>query len=108
MGISAYTRNEISHPSSLSSILAHKRETGHSISFDDFSVLASGRSEFDTLIRESLLIAKNKSLSQCKHKVISSHLIWIFFSSLFSLTLIPVLKPRLFFSLFLISIFVIV
>ena len=64
MGILAYTGNEISHPSSLSSILAHKRETGHPISFDDFSVLASGRSELDTLIRESLLIAKiNPSLN---------------------------------------------
>ena len=67
MGISAYTGKEISHPPSLSCILAHKRETGHPISFDDCSILASGRSELDTLIRESLLIAKNKSLSQCKH-----------------------------------------
>ena len=40
MGISAYTGNEISHPSSLSNILAHKREIGHPISFDDSSVLA--------------------------------------------------------------------
>ena len=63
MGISGYTGSEISHPCSLFSILAHKRETGHPISFDDFSVLASGRSELDTLIRESLLIAKiNPSL----------------------------------------------
>ena len=64
MGISAYTGNEISHPSSLSSILAHKRETGHPISFDYFSVLASGHSELDTLIQESLSIAKiNPSLN---------------------------------------------
>ena len=48
----------LAHPSSLSSILTHKRETGHAISFEDISVLASGRSELDTLIRESLLIAK--------------------------------------------------
>ena len=50
MDILAYTGNEISHPSSLSSILAHKRETGHLISFYDISVLTSGRSELDTLI----------------------------------------------------------
>ena len=56
--------NEISHSTSLSSILAHKRETGHRISFDDFSVLASGHSELDTVIQRSLLIAKiNPSLN---------------------------------------------
>ena len=54
MGISAHAGNETSHSTFLSSILTHKRETGHPISFDDFSVLASGRSELDTFIRESL------------------------------------------------------
>ena len=64
LGIWACTGNEFSHPSFLSSILTHKRETGHPISFDDFSVLASGRSELDSLIQESLLIARiNHSLN---------------------------------------------
>ena len=79
MGISPYTGNEISHPSSLSSILAHKRETGHPISFDDFSVLASGRSELDTLIRESLLIAKINPSLNVNVRSLSSHVVWIFF-----------------------------
>ena len=34
----------------------HKLDTR--LSFDDFSVLASGRSELDTIIRETMLIAK--------------------------------------------------
>ena len=55
MGISPYTGSKISHPSSLSTILAHKREAGHPISFDHFSVLTTVRLELDTLIRESLL-----------------------------------------------------
>ena len=63
MGISAHTGNEISCYTSLSSILTHKRETGQPISFDNFSVVANGRSELDTFIRERLLIAKKKSLS---------------------------------------------
>ena len=64
MGISAHTGNETSYSTSLSNILTHKRETGHPISFDNFSVLANGRSESDTLIRERLLIAKiNPSLN---------------------------------------------
>ena len=87
MGISAYTGNETSHTTSLSRILTHKRETGHSISFNDFSVLDSC-SELDTLIRESLLIAKiNLSLNVN----ISSFPLMLFWYIYFpSLTLIPV------------------
>ena len=46
------------HKGSLPSVVTHERETGHPIFFDAFSVLASGRSQLDTRIRESLLIAK--------------------------------------------------
>ena len=58
IGILAHTSNETSHFTSLPSIVTHERETGHPISFDDFSVLASGRSQLDTLIREHLLMSK--------------------------------------------------
>ena len=58
MSISVNTGNETSHSTSLPSIVTHERETGHPIFFDDFSVLASGRSHLDTRIRESLLNAK--------------------------------------------------
>ena len=63
MGISVHTGNETSHSTSLSSNFTHKREAGQAISFDYFSVVANGRSELDTFIRERLLIAKKKSLS---------------------------------------------
>ena len=58
MDISAHTGSETSHSTSLPSIVTHKRESGHPIFLDDFSVLASGRSQLDTLIRESLLMGK--------------------------------------------------
>ena len=59
VGISAYTGNKISQ-TSLSSVLMHSKHTGHPISYDDFSVLASGTSQFDVLIHESLLTSKLK------------------------------------------------
>ena len=59
MDISAYTGNKIS-PTSLCSELTHSKHTGYPISYDDFSILASGTSQLDVLIRESLLISKLK------------------------------------------------
>ena len=59
MGISAYTGNKISQ-TSLFSVLMHSKNTGHPILYDDFSILASGTSQFRVLIRESLVISKLK------------------------------------------------
>ena len=81
LGISAYTGNEIPHPSSLSSILAHNRETGHPVSFDDFSILASGRSELDTLIRENLLIQKINPSLNVNIRSFPLRLFWFLFFS---------------------------
>ena len=67
MGFSTYTEKELSR-SALLSILAHKRKTGHDVSLDDFSIL-SGSTQFDVLLRESMLISKLrpslKFLSTC-------------------------------------------
>ena len=64
MGISAYTGNEISSPAQLSSILTHNKKTEHPISFEDFAILSTGFSQFEVLLRESLLISKlNPSLN---------------------------------------------
>ena len=60
MGISAYISNKISQ-TGLSSVLNHSKHTGYPISRDGFSVLASSTSQFDVLVRESLLISKLKS-----------------------------------------------
>ena len=57
MGISDYTGKAV-YPSTLSSVLSHLKQTGHNVSFDNFSVLASGASQLDVLIRESLLISQ--------------------------------------------------
>ena len=45
----------------VSSMLMHCIHTGHPISYDDFSVLASSTSQFHVLICKSLLIYKLKS-----------------------------------------------
>ena len=47
---------------SLSSVLAHPHRTGHSISPDDFTIVSSCRSNsnFELLLRESLLVSKRK------------------------------------------------
>jgi hypothetical protein len=42
--------------STMSSILAHKHK--HTVSASDFKILSSGTSEWDLLIRESLLISQ--------------------------------------------------
>ena len=63
-GISAYTDNEISSPAQLSSILTHNKKTEHPISFEDFAILSTGFSQFEVLLRESLLISQlNPSLN---------------------------------------------
>ena len=59
MAISAHTGNKISQ-TSISSVLTHSKHTGHPISYDDFSVLASGTLQFDVLICESWLISRLK------------------------------------------------
>ena len=59
MGISAYIGNKISQ-TGLSCVLTHSKHTGHPISYDDFSILVSGTSQFDVLIGESLLISRLK------------------------------------------------
>ena len=59
MGVSSLTGKKVSH-SSRSSILTHSTQTNHSISFHDLSILSSCNSPFELLIRESLLINKNK------------------------------------------------
>ena len=47
-----------------SSVLAHHEQTGHSLSIDDFSILSTSSSNFELLLRESLLIKKfNPSLN---------------------------------------------
>jgi hypothetical protein len=42
----------------MSSILAHKHRHKHPVSASDFKILSSGTSEWDLLIRESLLISQ--------------------------------------------------
>ena len=59
IGISTYIGNKIAQ-TGLSSVLTHRKHAGHLISYDDFSVLASGTSQFDVLIREILLVSKLK------------------------------------------------
>ena len=44
--------------STMSSILAHKHMHKHTVSASDFKILSSGTSEWDLLIRESLLISQ--------------------------------------------------
>ena len=62
--IMAHTGNEISSPAQLSSILTHNKKTGHSISLEDFAILSTAFSQFEVLLRESLLISKlNPSLN---------------------------------------------
>ena len=47
-----------------SSVLAHHKQTGHSISIDGFSTRSTSSSNFELLLRESLLIKKfNPSLN---------------------------------------------
>ena len=63
LGVSAYTGKPLSYTSN-SSVLAHHKQTGHSLSIDDFSVLSTSSSNFELLLRESLLIKKfNPSLN---------------------------------------------
>ena len=83
MDISAHTGNATSHSTSLPNIVAHKRESGHPISFDDFSVLTSGHSQFDTLIRKSLLIVKINPVVNVRIRSFPLMLCWyIYFPSL--------------------------
>ena len=60
-GVSAITGNPILSVSK-SSILDHPREADHPIDPSDFKVIASGNSNVDILIKESLLIAQTKPL----------------------------------------------
>ena len=63
MGILVPTGKALSH-TTLLSVLAHHKQTGHDISFDDFSILSSASSQLDVLLQESLLISKlNPSLN---------------------------------------------
>ena len=63
MGISALTGKALLN-TTLSSVLAYHKQTGHDISFDDFSILSSASSQLDVLLQESLLISKlNPSLN---------------------------------------------
>ena len=57
MGVSPLTGKERSI-STMSSILAHKHMHKHPVSASDFKILSSGTSEWDLLIRESLLISQ--------------------------------------------------
>ena len=57
MGISVYTVKAASQ-SPLSSIPAHKKQTGRDVSFDDFKILCPTSNQFNALIRESLLISE--------------------------------------------------
>jgi hypothetical protein len=57
MGVSPLTGKERSI-STMSSILAHKHMHKHPVSASDFKILLSGTSEWDLLIRESLLISQ--------------------------------------------------
>ena len=65
LGVSAYTGKPLSYTSN-SSVLAHHKQTGHSLSIDDFSVLSTSSSNFELLLRESLLIKKFTHLSTLK------------------------------------------
>ena len=56
MGVSPLTGKERSI-STMSSILAHKHMHKHTVYASDFKILSSGTSEWDLLIRESLLIS---------------------------------------------------
>jgi hypothetical protein len=56
-GVSPLTGKERSI-STMSSILAHKHMHKHPVSASDFKILSSGTSEWDLLIRESLLISQ--------------------------------------------------
>ena len=58
MGISPYTSKPLS-VTSLSTVRSHHRVTGHPIFFEDFSILSSS-SNFELLLRESLLIERMK------------------------------------------------
>ena len=69
MGISAFTGKPLSKPP-FSNIPDHHQASGHPISPDDFSVLSTGSSSFELLLRESLLISKlkpslNVNLTSC-------------------------------------------
>ena len=57
MGISACTGRPLSKPS-FSNILSHHQSSGHPIDSDNFSILTSCSSNFELLLRESLLISK--------------------------------------------------
>jgi hypothetical protein len=57
MGVLPFTGKERSIPT-MSSILAHKQMHKHPVSASDFKILSSGTSEWDLLIRESLLISQ--------------------------------------------------
>ena len=57
IGVSPLTGKERSI-STMSSILAHKHMHKHPVSTSDFKILSSGTSEWDLLIRESLLISQ--------------------------------------------------
>ena len=58
-GISVTRGKKLSNPS-LSSILSHHRETGHPISFNDFSILSSCSSSFGLPLQENILIKEIK------------------------------------------------
>ena len=53
--ISTYAGKALSH-TTLSSVLPNKKQTGHDVACENFSILSSGSSQFDDLLRESLLI----------------------------------------------------
>jgi hypothetical protein len=58
MGVSPLAGKERSIPT-MSCILAHKHIHKHPVSASDFKILLSGTSEWDLLIRESVLICQH-------------------------------------------------
>lgn len=59
LGISSLTGKLLSKVNE-SAVSQHKRDTGHQISFNDFSVLSHDTNDFFLLIKESLLISRDK------------------------------------------------
>ena len=77
MVISPCTGKEVSQ-TSLSGATTHVRQTGHPISFHDFSILCSDNSQINVLLRESLLIAKiNPSLNANMRYIFPHHFIHV-------------------------------
>ena len=74
MSISAYTVSDFSNPTEFSSVLTHIRKTGHPNSFEDLSILIFGNSQFDVILRKSLLradVSKYRELMD-KHETFDS------------------------------------